>query len=486
MTGTGKCNAFGIAAVLAAQFAACGPSAEAPTPPAAAPSFSAVRSPNVVLIVVDTLRADHMSTYGYSRPTTPNLDRLAAESLVFERAFTVMSHTLPAHVSLVTGVHPGTHGVLSNGWTYSGPYPTLAERLRAHGYTTAGFVSAFPLARATGFDRGFDLYGSSEHPGGFTPDVKIDGEVTTARARRWLRRQGERPFFLFVHYFDTHLPYTPDPEGSPLVPDEALRAHMREIGISDLAVLDVRHLPIFFQGRELTLTGALNVYDNEIYRVDRLIEQLRAELARLGLLDDTLLILTSDHGEGLGQHRYFSHGLYLYEKQLHIPLIVRPPRRMAWGPARIDATVSLLDVVPTVLEVAGIPADGPLQGRSLTRVLAPDELEPRYIVAQRRFFPKSTVDKRGTRFASATTLHALRGDSPLKYLRNGEGVEELYDLDADPRELHNLASERPEAIALIRDQLDRMIAIRSSGRAIVDQGIDEETREALRALGYVD
>jgi arylsulfatase A-like enzyme len=484
VTGRWKRNAFGIATVLAAQLAACGPSAEAPTRPEAAPS-SAARSPNVVLIVVDTLRADHLSTYGYPRPTTPNLDRLAAESLVFERAFTVMSHTLPAHVSLVTGVHPGTHGVLSNGWTYSGPYPTLAERLRAHGYATAGFVSGIPLSRATGFDRGFDVYGSRPLPGSSTPEVKIDGEVTTARARGWLRRQGERPFFLFVHYFDTHPPYTPDPEGSPLVPDEALRAHMREIGTSDLAVLDVRRAPIRFQGRELTLTEALNVYDNEIYRVDRLVEQLRAELARSGLLDDTLLILSSDHGEGLGQHRYFSHGLHLYEEQLRIPLIVRPPQRLAWKPARIDATVSLLDVVPTVLEVTGIPADGRLQGQSLARVLAPDELEPRTIVAQRRFFPKSTVDQRGARFASSATLHALRGDSPLKYLRSGEGIEELYDLDADPRELHNLAAERPEATALIRDQLERMIAIRSSGRAVVEQAIDDETREALRALGYV-
>jgi arylsulfatase A-like enzyme len=469
-----KASVIGV--ILATALTACSP------PPRVPPA-----TPHVVLIVVDTLRADHLSTYGYARPTSPNLERLALESIVFERAFTVMSHTLPAHISLVTGVHPATHQVLSNGWSYTGSYPALAERLLEVGYSTAGFVSGFPLDEGTGMERGFEVYEDTSSQDLAHGKNKIDGEITNARVMEWLHGQGAKPFFLFVHYFDTHRPFTTPENGElPFEIDDTLRARLEELGVGELTVEDVSQRPLRLDGRELTLPEAINAYDNEIRRVDGLIEEIRGELERLGFLDDTLLVVTSDHGEGLGQHSYFSHGLYLYEEQLRIPLIVRPPRTIEWAPARIESAVSLLDIVPTVLEVVGDEPDGSLHGISLSRILGErDAHEPRQIVAQRRRFPKLEPKKGGGRFAATTSLHALRGDSALKYLRDGDGVEELYDLGSDAFERVNLAAERPDDVARCRLELERLLSARTVDAEIIEPTLDQETREKLEALGYV-
>jgi arylsulfatase A-like enzyme len=470
--------------VIAAIVGACSPVGEEGDGGKASRAASPKR-PNVVILVVDTLRADHLSTYGYARRTSPYLDRVAEESVVFESAFTVMSHTLPAHISLVTGVHPATHQVLSNGWRYEGPYPTLGERLRRAGYETAAFVSGFPLPHGSGFERGFDTYRDTFLGG--RRRLSIDGEVTNRRAIVWLRQQGGRPFFLVVHYFDTHQPYTwPLDDPPPFTVDDVLRTRLDELAISGRTTKDVSHRQLELDGRPVPLPEAVNAYDNLIWRVDRLIEGICAELARLGLREDTLLIVTSDHGEGLGQHSYFSHGLYLYEEQLRIPLIVRAPAAAGWEPRRIRSTVSLLDVAPTVLELAGLPLEGLLHGRSLRLLVESPGLEAeRRIVAQRREFPEDIRETREARFAPDTSLHAVRGDDPLKYLRTGDGAEELYDLGADPYERRNLAEDRPEDLARMRLALEELLRARAAEGPIPGQEIDEETREALRALGYV-
>ncbi|MDJ0850265.1 MAG: sulfatase-like hydrolase/transferase [Myxococcota bacterium] len=431
------------------------------------------KPPNVVLIVVDTLRADHMSVYGYRRATTPSLERLAREAVVFDQAFTVMSHTLPAHVSLLTGVHPTTHQVLSNGWVYDGPWPTLAMRLREAGYHTAAFVSGFPLVGRSGLDRGFEVYedvvlGGKLHS-------KVDGELNNRRVLAWLAERDEHPFFAWVHYFDAHTPYTWPGEGDlPFQIDAAFRAHMAELGAADLRLEDVHRMPVTFRGRELGLLEAANLYDSQILRVDGLIEEVRAALERAGRLDDTLFVVTSDHGEGLGQHGYYSHGLHLYEEQLRIPLVVRAPRRAGWQPGRVDTTVSLLDLVPTVLEMAGLPAEDGLHGRRLDP--RPSSAR-RFLVAQRRTFPRGAL-------AGTPELRAVRGGGPLKYLLDGRGREELYDLAEDPGELRNLAEQRPEAVAALRRILDARVAELDPGSAPVEPEVDAETRRRLEELGY--
>jgi len=437
--------------------------------------------PNVVLIVVDTLRADHLSAYGYARPTSPALERLARESLVFERAFSVMSHTLPAHVSLVTGVHPATHQVLSNGWVYEGAWPTLATRLRDAGYASAAFVSGFPLHRKSGFGRGFEVF--EDTLVGDEMHSKVEGELTNARALDWLQEQGDWPFFLLVHYYDLHTPYTwPDEKPLPLAFDATLQARLEERGAAGQKLEDINYKPVEFRGRALDLQQAANVYDNLVLRVDGLVEEIRAELARTGLLDRTLFIVTADHGEGLGQHGYYSHGLHLYEEQVRVPLIVRPPAGLGWEPGRVAAPVSLLDVAPTVLELAGLPADETLQGRSL-RATGTRGGDARHVVAQRRYFPEAVQASWG-RYAPADSLEALLGAGSLKYLRHGDGREELYDLSADPLELHDLAAQRPQDTARLRALLEQRLAAVAADGPVPEHAIDAETRKHLEELGY--
>lgn len=438
---------------------------------------------NVLLVVVDTLRADHLPFYGYLRETAPALTRLAEESVVFDNAFTVMGHTLPAHVSLMTGMHPGKHQVLSNGWKYDGRFPTLAQRLQAQGYSTAAFVSSFVLVATSGLDAGFEIYES--------PDAharRVAGERTNERAMEWLRRRGEGPFFAFIHYFDTHQPYGSPPEAhSPFVPDAPFEARLRALGVWEQSIETTSEKPITLDGKPLTLPEAINTYDNEILRVDGLIDRLLAVLDEQGQSDNTLVIFTSDHGEGLGQHDYYSHGLHLYEEQIRVPLVVRPPARWGWKPHRVQEAVSLLDVVPTVLGLMGAETDPGFDGRSLAPALLDQASadQDRWLLLQRRRFSRKALRNRGARFASPHTLHAVRGDGGLKYLRAGDGAEELYDLDDDPHELSNLTADRPEDKARLDGLLDGLMEERTMGPPAAEQTIDAETRDALEALGYV-
>jgi arylsulfatase A-like enzyme len=451
------------------------------------PSQAGREHPNVILISIDTLRADHLSTYGYYRRTSPNLDRLAAGSIVFDKAFTPMSHTLPAHISMVTGVHPATHNVLTNGWQYTGSFPTLPERLGQLGYARAGFVSGFPLNRDCGMARGFDVYEDAGRRGqSYIP--KIPGDMATARAIKWLRSRPENPIFLFVHYFDAHPPFFITPNSQrPFVVDRPLREHMRALGVAHVDIND-----IFLQGAIRLnnqsvpdLAAAINEYDNQVHHVDRLIARLLTTLQRRGYLNNALLIVTSDHGEGLGQHGYYSHGLHLYEEQLRVPLIVR---RFGgdWPAKRIPSTVSLLDLVPTVLELLGQPEDPQLHGRSLLPLITGTEQAPsaRWLLAQRRKFPGDKLQTWG-RFASEVPLRAVRGDDNLKYFLEGDGTEQLYDLAADPMEMENLAARRPGDCERLRALLEGMQTRYESAAVEAGEQMDEETMRALRSLGYV-
>lgn len=470
---------FALLALLAICACGTGESQEA--------ELAGAAKPNVVLISVDTLRADHLPTYGYFRATAPKLDRLADEGIVFGNAFTVMSHTLPAHVSLMTGVHPLRHGVLTNRDRYAGTFPTLAERLADAGYATAGFVTGFPLHSDSGLARGFDLYRDTGRSGDGLVG-KIAGSVANQRVEEWLAAN-RRPFFLFLHYFDVHDPYErPTELELPFEVDTELRAHMKALGIAEVELASTTPTPLRLDDRPLDdLATAVNAYDNQIFHVDWLIDRLRQLLRERGLLDDTLLIVTSDHGEGLGQHGYYSHGLHLYEEQLRIPLVMSFPGS-GWKPARIDAAVSLLDVLPTLLELVDLPAEPTLDGRSLLADIREPDAESsakRWLLAQRRNFSKRALAVRG-RFASREGLFALRGDSPLKYLRTSDGSEELYDLRRDPLERENLARVRSEDVSRLRAVLEGR---RDQYRAIAgtsEQRTDEDTLKALRSLGYIE
>jgi arylsulfatase A-like enzyme len=447
--------------------------------PAAAPG-----APNIVLIVVDTLRADHLSLYGYPRPTSPNLDRIAERAAVFDQAFSLISHTLPAHVTLMTGIHPIGHKVLSNGWRYEGPFPTLAERLREAGYATAGFVSGLPLDAESGMARGFETWRDTRDWRGRRRG-KIPGTDVTRAATRWLERGDSEPIFLFLHYYDVHPPYTrADGAEFPFEVDATLRSALQARGVAAAPMDSISYAPVTLDDRELELLEAINAYDNEIRHVDSMIQEVLDALAERGMLENTWLVVTSDHGEGLGEHGYYQHGLFLYEEQLHVPLLVR---NFGEGEAgrRVASPVSLLDVSATLLDIAGLPPAAPRHGESLLPLVggAP-ELGERWILAQRRFFAQDLVLERG-RFAAREPLFAVRSAGSAKLLWSPAGSIELYDLAADPREAVDRAAERPgerERLLGVLHELRRSYATEAPAP---DRNVDPELLEQLRALGYL-
>jgi arylsulfatase A-like enzyme len=294
------------------------------------------RPPNVLLITVDTLRADHLSAYGYHTKTSPHIDGLAAEGVRVERAYTTIPLTGPSHLSMLTGRYPQEIGVLRNGIGPSdhaamAPLPVV---LKKHHYRRAAFISAWPLtSRLTHLDRWFDHFDEDLERRYQLFNSSRYAEDVNPRAVKWLRAhaKGKRPFFLWVHYFDPHSPYI-------------LREYFEPKTLKGIA-------SAADHWRDDELPERMHDYDSEIYYTDHYIGQLLTELDRLGLKDSTLVVLTSDHGESLGEHDYVGHGRHLYENILHVPLIFRLPGKIVAGRV-IHTPVSLVDLAPTILDVA--------------------------------------------------------------------------------------------------------------------------------------
>jgi len=426
--------------------------------------------PNLLVVTIDTLRADHCSTYGYSRQTTPVLDRLAREGVQVEQAYAPMATTGPSHASMFTSLYPASLGYTRNGQVLDDAQLTLAERLRRARYRTAAAVSSFVLDRRFGFAQGFGTYDAAFEPGtastrfstweGVEVDSAFDrrANATTDAALSWLGRRGrDRPFFLWVHYFDPHHPYVAPPPFDQRFPGAGPG----------------------------TVAEAIAQYDGEIAFTDqhlgRLIDAVDAE----GLRERTLVVVTADHGEGLMQHGHMGHGIHLYEEAVRVPLVFRWPGRLPAG-TRLPGPAEHVDLVPTVLELIGLePRTGEVEGVSLAKGLLGEAGVPgrdvrRTVVLQRRRYESDSVGGvavRGSKFAVRA--------GPWKYIEaDDEGTRELFDLSQDPRETVDLAVSRAEEA----DRLSRLIAVWRKrferGRRAIDDA-SPETLEALRALGYV-
>lgn len=398
--------------------------------------------PNVILVTIDTLRADYLGSYGSKRVETPHLDRLAREGARFTNAATTVPFTLPAHSSIMTGTYPPYHGVRENvGYALGEDVPTLAATLAEAGYHTAGFVSAFVLDSRWGIGRGFEHYDdefdTDQMQARNMGSVQRDGAETLDAVLGWLDDRPAGPFFLWMHLFDPHDPYTPpEPYASR------------------------------YRGRP---------YAGEVAYTDSLIGRFRDELEQRDLLDSSLLVLTGDHGEGLGDHGEAFHGYFVYESTVHVPLIIRAPG-IAAGRVIGDA-VSHIDLLPTILEVANVLPPRQAQGRSLVPLLLdePDE------AAERTAYTESYY----------ALLHY--GWAPLRSLRNTRYKfidaprPELYELEPDPGENRNLADERAATAFEFEQRLDQLVAgiepQEKPERAAPD--IDEDTLRQLRALGYI-
>ncbi|MET0555494.1 MAG: sulfatase-like hydrolase/transferase [Vicinamibacteria bacterium] len=401
--------------------ASCGRRAEAPP------------QPNVLLVTIDTLRADRLGCYGRTTAETPAIDGLARGGLLFRRAYSPVPLTLPAHATMLTGLEPAAHGLLDNGMVARElGAPTLAERLSAAGYDSAAFVAAHVLNRVFGLDRGFAVYddGPAEAEGG---DGFFHG-VADARGRvdaalEWLRRPRPGRFFLWVHLYDVHAPHVA-PEG--------------------------------FGAR------FADVYDGEVAYVDSQVARLLRALDTMGVAGRTLVVVTADHGEALGEHGEQTHGILLHDATLHVPLVLRLPDRVPAGVVS-DRQVGLADLAPTVLGLAGLAPNERAHGVSLLS-------DPK---TERPLWAASEYPARQYGWAR---LRALRSGGQ-KYVEAPR--PELYDLARDPGELRNLAAERADEAARWSARLrevERGLAEQATGQAPAEA--DAETRERLAALGY--
>jgi arylsulfatase A-like enzyme len=433
--------------------------------------------PNVLLYVVDTLRADHLGCYGYPQPISPRIDALAAEGVVFSRAIAQSSWTMPATASMLTGRTPSAHGAVDPFARIHPGVVTLAEALRAHGYRTAAFVSNVNVRADLGFDRGFARYDylaeDRARPAVHTPADELHDRVV-----RWLDdTAGSGPFFAYVHASEPHAPYAAPAAAGP-GPELPSRPPALPADRDPLQML--RRDPRARTVPHIDYLRAL--YDAEVAFVDGAIGRLLDALRNRGIDDDTLLILTSDHGEEFYEHGGFEHGRTLYREQLAVPLIIRFPDRTYAG-RRVSRVARQIDVLPTLLTWLDVPMPAGVQGAPLPLLRdGTDEEDDAAVEAY------SETRLGGGEMAAVSTADW----KVIHRLRRGGPVVEIYDLDRDPAETTNVAAERPIALGYAEQALARWAtgAISTAGTDgfAAERGDDlaAETVATLRALGYLD
>jgi choline-sulfatase len=346
--------------------------------------------PNLVLVTLEATRADHLGCYGDTRAATPGIDQLAREGAVFTQAIAVAPLTLPSHVSILTGLYPPAHGVRDDsGFRLLDAATTLPEHLKAQGYATAASIGAHVLAGEVGLKQGFDTYAEPKR-------LPRAGQFVVTDAIETINRIKGRPFFVWVQLDDPRLPYSPPPD--------------------------------------YRVRFAKRLYDGDIAYADAQFKRLFDHLRASGILDDTVVVVTADHGESLGEHGEATHGLFLYDSTLRVPMIVRYPPRIAAG-TKFDGLVSGVDLVPTLLELMGLPAMLSVQGESCAARLLGGNAPEREVV-----YAESLL---GERAYGWTALRALRS-SKEKFVSGP--VPELYDLQRDPSETINVASQNVKAV----------------------------------------
>jgi arylsulfatase A-like enzyme len=400
-------------------------------------SYAAFAQTPVILISIDTLRADHLSLYGYRRNQTPNLDSFAAHGTVFTAADCQAPLTLPSHVSLFTSTYPFANGIQENAEPLPAGAVTLATVLKARGYKTGAFIGSVFLEQRMGLNQGFDFYdspfdfrvfspmsgemffaGTSANPMGVRD--RRDGALVVRAATQWLAaNNGAQPVFAFLHFFDVHLPYK-------------------------------------------------SGYDAQVSYVDQLLGTFRQALVRAGWWDRSLVILLADHGESLGDHGEASHGYFIYQSTLHVPLLIHWPQgRPAGLPDRVEQPVGLIDVAPTILDYLHIPAPPSFAGRSLL------DRTPRPVAAE------------------STHAYDAFGWSPLRSIRIGgfKYIEapkpELYDLNADPGEQTNLVARDAKRAESMRAALAQVVAANQPKRAAPAANLSPQERALLSSNGYL-
>ncbi len=393
---------------------------------------------NVLLISIDTCRADRLSCYGYNRRTTPNIDAIAEEGVLFENAVSTIPLTLPAHSSMLTGTIPPYHGVHDNlGYQLGDDNVTLAEILKDNGFTTCGIVSSFVLDSRFGIDQGFDFYQDQFKEEDLSPgqySERAGGEASSL-AEKWLDEHRDDRFFLFLHYYDPHYPYNPP---------EPFKSKFME-----------------------------SLYDGEIAYADHCIGKVIKKLKSLDLYDSTLIVIAGDHGESLQEHGESTHGYFIYQSAVKVPLIVKLPGK--GKPKKDTRTVSLIDIVPTILGSLNIPIPSEVMGKDLLgNVKVGDNPELSEYSFCEALMP--------TKYGCNSLLGVVDGD--WKYIQTTR--PELYDLKNDPDEKVNLVSQNPQRVRILKDILGQILeAGVNKGAKDSKKGLDEESKKRLESLGYL-
>jgi len=393
---------------------------------------------NVLLITLDTTRADRLGCYGHPRARTPNLDGLAAAGVRFENVYSQVPLTTPSHCSILTGTYPLYHQVHNNG-TYALPaeVTTLAEVLKGRGFQTAAFVGSFTVDSRLGLGQGFDVYDDKLAEGqAFKPlNAERKAEKVYAAFRRWFDSVEKPPFFCWVHFYDPHLPYDPPAPYS----------------------VDFADSP----------------YDGEISYMDHTVGQVIAALREKGLLSKTLIVLAGDHGEAFGEKVETGHGVFLYDGTLKVPLIFQAEGHLPKGGV-IKSRVRLIDIAPSILDLLGLPVPSEIQGTSLLPYLAGREKKDLSTYLE-TYFPREN-------YGWSELTGFVDGD--WKYIKAPK--PELYNLKTDPQETQNVLGQESRNAELMKERLAETTAKYSSGFTASKRELTPEEQEKLRSLGYVD
>jgi len=438
--------------------------------------------PNILLIVMDTQRADNISCYGYPKETTPNIDRIASEGVIFLNNITPGVWTLPSHASLFTGRYVSGHGADANCEVLPVEFPTMAEILGRLGYQTIGFSNNGWVSRRTGVARGFqEFYLVSREAGGerlvewfyVEEGFKEEGErdkgslKTVNAAISWLRRRwnDEKPFFMFINFIEPHGPYwPPEPFRSRFLPPDVSGDEVRSVARLESVdeCIDIRVGALKLSEREWRIEKAL--YDGCTATLDDRIGKLFSYLDEKGLADETLIIITSDHGDVQGEHPpHVEHHLCAYDELIRVPLIIRYPKAVPRA-VKVRWITQTHDILPTILDILGVKDNGywkTLQGVSLMPSITDDKPVREYALVEysksvQQFFliwrrhPDFDIRRFNYR------IKALR-NLKYKYIWYSNGMDELYDLERDPGETNNIASDKPDIVERMRLDLEKML-----------------------------
>lgn len=472
--------------------------------------LSQKNKPNILLISLDTVRADHLSCYGYSKSTTPNIDRLAENGTLFEHAYSNAVWTPPAHASMLTGLYPSEHGVVDQNRLDS-DIPTIAQNLLSNGYRTAGFVSNSQVGQLVGLDKGHETFveiwrGSQSKNiilralrwfGRKALDIAClrdhGAKITNQLALKWLdeAQRGDKPFYLFLHYIDAHSPLkAPRPYRTKFISKGLIRKIDQQVvklmADNPLRFYSSNIIPNQFENEYL-----VGLYDGEIGYLDKKIGEIAEYLKKEKLYDNTLIIITADHGEHFGEHGHYSHVSSLYQPIIHVPLIIKLPGSAAKGDKN-NKIVQLIDIFPTILNVAGITSEinDHISGQEIFNCNSTSE--DHYVVSEWEgripYFILSDLkcdrtDERVSRFTKKI-YSLIKGN--YKYIVCSDGTEEIYNLVDDPEERINLVAQDGSLGKLYGEFLQKWKEQLKPNKVLQETyTLDKEIEKNLKALGYL-